>query len=76
MFIYVFLNTNLDAKQAISEVRKEVALAAYKSGNYSVGYCADLAGMFLDDFIVFLGENKISIFGNSVEDLLEGLDNA
>ena len=29
------LNSELDAKQAISEVRKEIALAAYKSGDYS-----------------------------------------
>lgn len=72
----VRLNSELDAKQAISEVRREIALAAYKSGDYSLGYCADLAGMFLEDFIVFLGKNDISIYGDTVSDVLAGLENA
>ena len=72
----VRLNSELDAKQAISEVRREIALAAYKSGKYSLGYCADLAGMFLEDFILFLGKNSISIYGDTVNDVLAGLENA
>jgi len=44
-------------------VKRFLALDLYENKQISLGYCAELAGMTEEDFIKFLGENKVSIFG-------------
>ena len=72
----ISVDNKLDAKQTISELRKEIALQAYLSGECSVGYCAELSGMFYADFIKFLGEHNISIFALTKEDIENDIKNA
>ena len=54
-----------------------LALDLYKNKGVSLGYCAALADMTKEDFMLFLGENKVSIFDFANEnDFLEELNNA
>jgi len=72
MKIQVTISEDMSSKETVSDVRKNIALEAYKSGNFSLGYCADLAGMFRADFIKFLSDNEVSIFNK--EDLLNDFE--
>ena len=57
--------------------RKMVALGYYSHNNVSIGYCAEIAGMTEAEFILFLGENGISIFRfENEKELLEDIANA
>lgn len=54
-----------------------VALGYYMQNRVSIGYCAAIAGMCEEDFIKFLGENRISVFQfDNEEEFLEELNNA
>jgi predicted HTH domain antitoxin len=58
-------------------VKRFIALDLYKNKNISLGYCAELAEMSKEDFIMFLGVNKISIFGfDNESDFWEEVKNA
>jgi len=48
--------------QATAFARKMVALSYYKYCNVSIGYCAEISGLTKEEFISFLGQNKIDIF--------------
>ncbi len=73
--ILLDLNTNLISFS--NYVKRFIALDLYKNKNISLGYCAELAEMPKEDFVKFLGENKISIFGFSDEsEFLEEINNA
>ena len=57
--------------------KKAVALYFYTNLNVSIGYSAKIAGMPLEEFMLFLGENNISVFHFESEDeFLEELNNA
>ena len=61
----------LDAK------RHNIALQLYKNKKASLGYCAGIADMSKEDFIKYLGENKVSIFDfESEEEFVEELEKA
>ena len=50
------------------------AVELYKTGKASVGYCANQAGVTIEEFIKILGEQKISIFFyESENELMEEL---
>ena len=72
MELKITINENMTSRDVVSNVRKIMALEAYKSGKFSLGYCVDLSGMFYADFIKYLGDNKVSIFKK--EDLLNDLE--
>ena len=57
--------------------RKMVALGYYTHNNVSIGYCAETAGFTEEEFIAFLGQNKIDIFqfGDDAE-LMRDIANA
>lgn len=58
-------------------VKEFVALDLYKNRNISLGYCAELAEMPKEDFMKFLGANKVSVFGFDDEnEFLEEMRNA
>lgn len=58
-------------------VKKAVALYCYVHMDVSIGYCAEIAGMTEEEFMRFLGENKVSVFRfDSEEEFLEELKNA
>ena len=70
------LPDNVDAK-SMSKLSKElVALELFKSGKFSIGYCANVGEMTYDDFMLLLGQHKISLFTRTKEELLDELNNA
>ncbi|MBR3250146.1 MAG: UPF0175 family protein [Erysipelotrichaceae bacterium] len=76
MEITVKLPETIDAK-SMSELSKQmVALELFKTGKFSIGYCADVSGMAYDDFLLLLGQNKIPMFTRTKEDLSDELNNA
>ena len=64
-------------KQFASYMKRYTALNLFQSHKLSIGQCAELADMSEEDFIYFLGENKVSLFEYLDEDgLREELGNA
>ncbi len=58
-------------------VKRYIALDLYSNKRVSLGYCAELAEMTKENFIKFLGENKVSIFKFDNEaEFLEEVQNA
>jgi predicted HTH domain antitoxin len=73
----ILLDLNTNENSFSSYVKKFVALDLYQNRNISLGYCAEFAEMPKEDFIKFLGTNKVSIFGYDDElDFLEEVSNA
>ena len=42
--------------------KKEKAFQYYKENKFSLAKCAEIAEMTTEEFIIYLGEQKISIF--------------
>ena len=59
----------------IEQYRMWAALDLFKGQKLSVGKCAELAGLTESAFIKFLGENNISIYGESA-DIISDYNNA
>ena len=70
----VLFDTKMNLQDAEKFIRRVVALEYYKNQGVSIGYCAEIAGMTEEDFLKFLGENKISVF--QFDDEAEFLDEA
>ena len=58
----VLFDTKMNFQDAEKFIRRVVALEYFKNQGVSIGYCAEISGMTEEDFLKFLGENKISIF--------------
>jgi predicted HTH domain antitoxin len=65
-------------RRLVNEILKRfVAFDLYKNKSISLGYCAELAEMPKEDFLKFLGSNKVSIFDYDNEsEFLEEVNNA
>lgn len=73
----VLLDLHEDKTDFTEYIKQMVALDLYKNKKVSLGYCASTAGMSKEEFVKYLGENNVSIFGfESEEDFLEELANA
>jgi predicted HTH domain antitoxin len=73
----VLYDTHMSTYEATDFARKAIALDYYTRLHISVGYCAQIAGMTEEDFIKYLGRNKISIFQfDSSEEFKDELANA
>ena len=73
----IFLVLRETENQFVANMKKFTALFLFKNQKLSIGQCAALANMTEEDFIYFLGENKISIFEYLDESILrEELANA
>lgn len=58
-------------------IKTTIAVDLYKNRKVSLGYCAEVAEMTKEEFIQYLGENEVSIFGfDSDEEFMEELGNA
>ena len=65
-----------DAELAL-DMKRWTALKLFDEKRLSIGQCAELAEMNEEDFIKFLGTNKVSIFPyHSYKELGEDLNNA
>ena len=58
----IFLVLRESENQFVANMKKFTALFLFQNQKLSIGQCAALANMTEEDFIYFLGENKISIF--------------
>ena len=73
----VLYDTHMNQKEALAFARQMVALGYYTRNNVSLGYCAQIAGMSEEEFILFLGKSQISIFRFDDEnELLRDIENA
>ena len=73
----VLYDTHMNTSEATAFARKMVALGYYTRSKVSIGYCAEIAGLTEEEFIVFLGQNKIDIFQfDNDEELLRDMANA
>ncbi len=72
MELLITIDENKSGKENVTEVRKLMAIEAYRSGKFSLGYCAEMSGIFYADFLKYLGDNKISIF--DIEDVINDLE--
>ena len=59
----ILLDLNVTEKAFTNYAQKYLALDLYKNKHISLGYCTKLADMNKEDFIKFLGDNEVSIFG-------------
>ncbi len=66
----VLYDTHMSAKEAELFARRMVALGYYTKNNVSIGYCAEIAGMTEEEFMLFLGQNKVDVFRFDDEDKL------
>ena len=73
----VLYDTKMSRSEALAFARRAVALNYYVQRGVSLGYCAQIAGMDKEDFVRYLGENKVSIFNyDDEEEFMEELNNA
>ena len=58
----VLFDTKMNFQEAEKFIRKVVAVEYFKNKGVSIGYCSEIAEITEEEFIKFLGENKISVF--------------
>lgn len=70
-------DTKMNQAETAEAIKKAIALLYYTKYGISLGYCSLIADMDKEDFIKFLGENKISIFQFDDEaEFVEEMNNA
>ena len=73
----VMFDTRMRIEEATEFARQMVALGYYTKNGVSIGYCAKIAGMSEEEFIVFLGRNHVDVFRfDSEDELLRDIKNA
>ena len=73
----VLFDTRMSREEACQFAKRAVALGYYSQSGVSIGYCAQIAEMTEEEFIKYLGENRISIFQfDNKDEFLEELGNA
>ena len=73
----VLYDTHMSTAEATAFARKMIALGYYIHNNVSIGYCAEIAGLTEEEFMLFLGQNKLDIFRfEDDEELMRNVENA
>lgn len=73
----ILYDTKMNKVETEKYIRRLIALEYYKNQGVSIGYCAEIAGMKKEEFIKYLGEQKISIFHfENEEEFLSEVNNA
>ena len=73
----VLYDTRMSREEACRFAKRAVALGYYARSGVSIGYCVQIAEMTEEEFIKYLGENRISIFQfDNKDEFLEELGNA
>lgn len=73
----VLFDTNMRTSDASAFAKKMVALGYYTQNHVSIGYCAQIADMTEEEFITFLGQNRIDLFRyENDEELMRDIANA
>ena len=71
----ILLSLRVETDEFASQVRMFAALKLFECKKLSIGQSAAFAGLDEIDFIKFLGQNQISIFGTA-SDIVEDASNA
>ena len=72
----VLYDTCMNRIEAEQMVKRATALYCYVNNHVSIGYCAEIAGMSEENFMIFLGEHKVSVFNYAEDEIQEDFDNA
>ena len=73
----VLYDTRMNSAATADFVRQRIAVIYYTELGISIGYCAQIAGMTEEEFITYLGEQRIDIFRfENDEELLRDAENA
>ena len=73
----VLFDTRMSVAETASFARKMVALGYYVHSGVSMGYCAEIAGLTEEEFILFLGQNEVDVFRFEDDDeLMRDIANA
>ena len=73
----VLFGTHSTVAEASAFARRMTALGYYVHGHVSLGYCAEIAGLTEEEFVLFLGQNKVDVFQfESDDELLRDVANA
>lgn len=76
MELKVTMPEHITAEEMALEAKKQVAIELFKTGDYSLGFCAHVAEIPYGDFIQLLGKNKIPYFTLTDEELMRQIKNA
>ena len=64
-------------EETVKTIKRYSALKLYEVGKLSLGQCAELAEMSIEEFLKFLSANKITTFKyDSVKELEQDIENA
>ena len=73
----VLYDTRMNSFATTEFVRQRIAMIYYTELGVSLGYCAQIADMTEEEFIVFLGKHQVDIFKfENDEELLRDVTNA
>lgn len=73
----ILLTLRESDKELALDMKRWTALKLFEEKRLSIGQCAELAEMNEEDFIKYLGSNKVSIFPyRSYKELGDDMDNA
>lgn len=73
----ILLNLHESENDFAEYMKCMLAIDLYRNKKVSLGYCAEIADMTKEEFIKYLGKNKISIFSFENErEFMEELANA
>lgn len=73
----VLFDIRMSQDDATAFARRMTALELYKHGGVSLGWCAQIADMHVEDFMRLLGEHEVSVFCyDSEEEFLAEVANA
>ena len=61
----VLEHLHLAPAEATMLARRMTALGLYEHAGVSLGWCAHIAGMSIEDFMGFLGEHEVSVFATA-----------
>ena len=72
----ILISLKEDEKHFLNEVKILASVKLYELNRLSLGKASKLAGLDKIDFIKVLGENKVSIFKLTKEELTKDVENA
>jgi len=73
----VLLSLRTDENDFINEMKRTIAVKYFVNKKLSIGQSAELAEMSEEDFMKYLGQEKVSIFRyNDIDELKEDVKNA
>ncbi len=73
----VLYDTKMNMEDASRFVMQAAALRYYTQRRVSLGYCAQIAGMTVEEFVKYLGANRVPVFNfDDKNEFMEEVANA